>query len=95
MNTLYTVLAAIIVKYLVDGIKAIGGWLAPKIPSLPTWILNLVPLWKLTAAIGVTVLVVLVTKRFAIELQHPLVVLVLAQIAHEITSAVNKTRAES
>ena len=27
MNALYTVLAAIIVKYIVDGIKALGGWM--------------------------------------------------------------------
>ena len=94
MDALYTVLAAIVVKYLVDAVKFAGKWVSQIAPKLPRWVKNLVPLWKLLAAIAVTVLVVLVSRRFAVELGHPLLVLVIAQIAHEITDAVKKTKRE-
>ena len=92
MTALYTVIAAIVVKYLVDLIKVVGSWISQKAPDLPSWVKNLLPLWKLLAAIAVTVLVVWGTKKFEVELLHPLSVLVLAQITHEITAAVKKTK---
>lgn len=94
MDALYTILAAIIVKYLVDAIKFLGEFLGKIAPKIPSWVKNLVPLWKLLAAIAVTILVVWGSKQFAVELGHPLLVLVLAQIAHEITDAVKKARRE-
>jgi len=94
MEALYTVVAAIVVKYLVDAVKAISAFVAQKIPQMPKWVVSLLPLWKLLAAIAVTFLVVWGTKQFAIELEHPLVVLVIAQIAHELASAVKKPREE-
>jgi hypothetical protein len=95
MTALYTVIAAIVVKYLVDVVKALSGWIASKVPQMPNWVKNLIPLWKLLTAIAVTILVVWGTKQFAVELEHPLMVLVIAQIAHEATRAVKKTREES
>ena len=95
MTALYTVVAAIVVKYLVDVVKVVAAYVASKVPQMPRWVRNLIPLWKLLAAIAVTVLVVWGTKKFAVELEHPLIVLVFAQIAHEVASAVKKTREES
>lgn len=94
MDALYTVVAAIVVKYLVDAVKAISAFVAQKVPQMPVWVADLLPLWKLLTAIVVTILVVWGTKQFAVELSHPLLVLVIAQIAHELTSAIKKTRSE-
>ena len=93
MTALFTIIAAIVVKYLVDLVKIVGGWISQIAPSLPSWLKNLLPVWKLLAAIAVTILVVWGSKEFEIELAHPLAVLVLAQITHEITDAVKKTKA--
>lgn len=95
MDALYTVVAAIAVQWIVEGAKFLGALISGVVPNLPSWVRTLVPLWKLLTAIAVTILVVWGTKRFAVELSHPLLVLVLAQIAHEVTSAVRKARAES
>jgi len=92
MEALYTIVAAIVVKYLVDLVKIIGSWISQKAPTLPAWVRNLLPLWKLLAAIAVTALVVLGTRKFEVELAHPLAVLVLAQITHELASAVKKAK---
>lgn len=92
MTALYTIIAAIVVKYLVDAVKAVFAYVTAKVPQMPKWVTNLIPLWKLLTAIAVTILVVWGTKKFSVELEHPLLVLVIAQIAHEVTSAVKKTR---
>jgi hypothetical protein len=95
MSALFTVIAAIVVKYLVDVVKIVGDWISQIAPSLPSWVRNLLPLWKLLAAIAVTILVVWSAGKFEVELEHPLAVLVLAQITHEITDAVKKTKREA
>ena len=94
MTALYTIIAAIIVKYLVDSVKVITGFIYKKLPDLPAWVVKLLPLWKLLTAIAATFLVVWGTKQFAVELEHPLVILVVAQIAHELTSALRKPSEE-
>jgi hypothetical protein len=94
MNELYTVVAGFAVFALMDVVKIVGKWFNKVIPGFPAWVKNLVPLWKLLAAIVVTILVVWVSRRFAVEFQNPVVVLVIAQIAHEITDAIRKARAE-
>jgi len=93
MEALYTVLAAFAVTALVDVVKIAGVWVDKVTPTFPVWVKNLFPLWKLLAAIAVTVLVVTVSRKFVVELKNPLVVLILAQVAHEIVGAVKKTRA--
>lgn len=93
MDAVYTVVAALVVQWLVEGVKFVGAWVTGLIPKLPSWVKSLTPLWKLLTAIIVTILVVWGTQKFAIELSHPLFVLVLAQIAHEVTSAIRKARA--
>ena len=93
MDALYTIVAAIVVKYLVDVVKLVGAWISQIGPTLPSWVKHLLPLWKLLAAIAVTILIVWGAKKFAVELTHPLLVLVLAQVTHEVTSAVKKVRA--
>jgi hypothetical protein len=94
MQALYTIMAAIVVKYAVDVVKFVGARISQIIPKLPAWVKSLTPLWKLLAAIAVTVLVVWVAAKFKVELTHPLAVLVTAQIAHELSSAIKKSREE-
>lgn len=94
MTELYTLIAAIVVTQLTDVVKLAGKELAKLTPRLPSWVLHLTPLLKLVAAIAVTVLVVWVTSKFKVELTHPLAVLVIAQIAHEIQGVWKKARAE-
>lgn len=95
MNELYVVIAAFVVTALVDVVKYAGGWMDKITPKFPLWVRNTFPLWKLLAAIGVTVLVVWGSKKFAIELKNPLAVLILAQVVHEVRDAVKKTRANA
>lgn len=93
MNELYTIIAAFAVVALVDVVKIVSEWVNKITPTFPTWVKNLFPLWKLVAAIAVTVLVVWASKKFSVEFKNPLVVLILAQIAHEVRDVVKKTRA--
>lgn len=92
MEQVYTVLAAFVVTALVNGVKYVSAWVSQKLPTLPSWVRNLVPLWKLLTAIAVTILVVWASKKWAVELSHPLVILVIAQITHEVTDSINKAR---
>jgi len=92
MNELYMVVAGFAVFALMDVVKIIGRWFDKVTPTFPAWVRNLFPLWKLLAAIAVTILVIYVSKRFAVEFENPLLVLILAQIVHEITDAVKKSK---
>jgi len=92
MNELYTIIAAFAVVALVDVVKIVSKWFDKATPTFPTWVKNLFPLLKLFAAIGVTVLVVWASKKFSVEFKNPLVVLILAQITHEVMGAMKKAR---
>lgn len=92
MNELYTIIAAFAVVALVDVVKIASAWFDRVTPTFPSWVKNLFPLWKLLAAIAVTVLVVWASKKFSVEFKNPLVILILAQITHEVMGAVKKAR---
>ncbi len=92
MNELYTIIAAFAVIALVDVVKIVSQWVNKVTPTFPDWVKNLFPLWKLIAAIAVTVLVVWASKKFSVEFKNPLVVLILAQVGHELRDFVKKAR---
>jgi len=93
MTELYTVVAAFAVMALTDVVKKVVGWISQMIPKLPSWVVSLKSLWTLAAAIAVTALVYFVSKRYEVALEHPLAILILAQITHEAIDAVRKAKA--
>lgn len=94
MSEVYTLVAALVVMSLTDVIKKVVAWIGKLIPKLPTWVKRLKSLWTLIAAILVTYVVYQLSTRFQVELTHPLFVLIVAQLAHEIKDIYAKRNVE-
>lgn len=92
LTALYTIIAGFVSRELVQIIK----WGLGKVQLIewPSWVLRLLPLWKLLLALVVAGAVYLVTTKLTDAVAHPLVILVISQIIHELRDAESTARAE-
>lgn len=91
VNAVYTIVAGILAREVVQGLKWALGYLG--LISWPTWVKQLVPLWKLVLALGVAIVIFVLADEIGVALGNPLVILVVAQVFHEFRNAATKARA--